>query len=119
MPQALTPSNSLEAADCTIGSGKLGCDFKNLTLSSKGGLVDKFYNPKDWKTGFGAHFIIGNSNLKDEYLHEIHHLWHSRSLNDVYLLNYALHGLDALLMRGEFLNDYNYYEELDFNDYWR
>lgn len=43
--------------------------------------------------------------------HELHHLWQSRSFNDVFLLNYSLQGFNAMLMGGSFVDKYNYYED--------
>lgn len=48
--------------------------------------------------------------------HELHHLWHSRALNDLFLANYGLQGLYALILKGNFIANKNYYE--DFVDYY-
>ena len=52
---------------------------------------------------------------------ELHHLWQSRSFNDSFLLNYGLQGINALLLRGNFVEKYNYYEDfidLPNNKWW-
>lgn len=60
---------------------------------------------------------MGNSYLYRAYGHELHHLWHSRAFNDLFLLNYGLQGLNSLLLKGNFIEDMNYYE--DFVNYYK
>jgi RHS repeat-associated protein len=101
--------------------GKVRFDWKNLSLNYVGGIIDKFYDPKYWYSGFGSHSVIGNSNLFTEptlYPHELHHLWQSRSMGDMFLLNYGLQGMEAMLMGGSFLKEYNYFEDQAYGSYW-
>jgi RHS repeat-associated protein len=110
----------------TAFGGKMNFDWKNLSLNYKGGLIDKMFPtttyqngiPYRQSSGFSPHVITGNSNLAGVYSHELHHLWQSRAFNDVYLLNYALQGINALLMGGKFVEDYNYYEDVAYGEYW-
>ena len=102
----------------TLLGGKISVDWKNLTLNFKGGLIDKFFDPSEYAyAGFGAHTVMGNSYLYRAYGHELHHLWHSRAFNDLFLLNYGLQGLNSLLLKGNFIEDMNYYE--DFVNYYK
>lgn len=94
-------------------------DWKNLSLNYKGGLIDKFFDPADnLASGFSLHVVTGNSNLSDVYMHELHHLWQSRAFNNLYLMNYGLQGINAILMGGNFLNKYNFYEDVAYGEYW-
>ena len=45
-----------------------------------------------------------------------HHLWQSRALNDLFLANDGIQGLNALLLKGNFVDERNYYE--DFVNYY-
>ena len=104
-----------------VSGGKLNFDWKNLSLNYTGGTIDKFYDPRYWYSGFGAHSVIGNSNLFADpilYPHELHHLWQSRAFGDVFLLNYGLQGISAMLMGGSFLKEYNYFEDQANGSYW-
>lgn len=73
----------------------------------------------EYYAGFSPHTVTGNSGLSVVLPHELHHLWQSRALNDLFLLNYGLQGLNALLLKGNFVDERNYYE--DFINYypWR
>jgi hypothetical protein len=102
----------------TALGGKMSFDWKNLSLNYRGGLIDKLYDPNVYDSGFSPHVVTGNSNLAGVYSHELHHLWQSRAFNDVYLLNYALQGINAMLMGGRFIEDYNYYEDVAYGEYW-
>ncbi len=110
----------------TVFGGKIDFDWKNLSLNYKGGLIDKMYPPtfyqggKEYRNdaGFSPYVVTGNSNLNKVYSHELHHLWQSRAFNNLYLLNYGLQGINALLMGGEFLSTYNFYEDLAYGRYW-
>ena len=52
-----------------------------------------------------------------DVIYHIHHLWQSRAFNDLFLLNYGLQGINALLLKGNFVKERNYYE--DFVDYYK
>ena len=45
-----------------------------------------------------------------------HHLWQSRALNDLFLANDGFQGMNALLLKGNFVDERNYYE--DFVNYY-
>ena len=48
-----------------------------------------------------------------------HHLGHSRALNDLFLANYGLQGLYALILKGNFVANKNYYEDfVDSYSWW-
>lgn len=48
-----------------------------------------------------------------------HHLWYSRALNDLFLANYGLQGLYALILKGNFIANKNYYEDfVDSYSWW-
>lgn len=101
--------------------GKVEFDWKNLSLNYTGGIIDKFYDPRYWYSGFGAHSVIGNSALFANptlYPHELHHLWQSRAFGDMFLLNYGLQGIGAMLMGGSFLKKYNYFEDQAYGSFW-
>ncbi len=66
--------------------------------------------------GFSPHIVTGNGNLDSVLKHDLYHLGHSRALNDLSLLNYGLQGLNALLLKGNFVDERNYYE--DFVNYY-
>lgn len=85
--------------------GKGSWDWSNLSWNFKGGLADKFYDPLSWNSGFGAHAVIGNSNLSEVYGHELTHLWQSRSMGDVFLVNYGLQGLMGALRGTGFMDE--------------
>ena len=75
-------------------------------------------NPYIYNIGFSPHTVTGNSNLYKLIDHELHHLWQSRALNDMFLLNYGLQGINALLLKGNFVKDRNYYEDFVNNYEW-
>jgi hypothetical protein len=50
--------------------------------------------------------------------HELHRLRQSRSMGDMFLLNYGLQGIGAMLMSGSFLKEYNYFEDQSYGRYW-
>ena len=89
-----------------------------MSLNYSGGGVDHFYSPKIWDTGFGAHAIIGNSNLNNLYSHELHHLWQSRSMGDAFLLNYFMHGLNSVVGHGTLIGIQNFFETQADTKYW-
>ena len=100
----------------TISGGKVRFNFNDLTFEYTGGLMDIFQPYPDYYAGFSPHTVIGNSGLSVVLPHELHHLWQSRALNDLFLLNYSLQGLNALLLKGNFVDERNYYE--DFVNYY-
>lgn len=40
-----------------------------------------------------------------------HHLWQSCALNDWFLANDGIQGMNALLLKGNFVDERNYYED--------
>ena len=73
--------------------------------------MDVFQPYPEYSAGFSPHTVTGNSGLSFVLPHELHHLWHSRTLNDLFLLNYGLQGMNALLLKGNFVDERNYYED--------
>lgn len=65
---------------------------------------------------FSPHIVTDNGNLDSVLKHDLHHLWHSRALNDLFLANDGIQGLNALLLKGNFVDERNYYE--DFVNYY-
>ena len=110
----------------TIAGGNTHFNVENLTFEYYGGLMDEFQNPISVHdgiiytndAGFSPHTVTGNSNLYKLIDHELHHLWQSRALNDMFLLNYGLQGINALLLKGNFVKDRNYYEDFVNNYEW-
>ena len=99
--------------------GKVKFNLNNLTPVYYGGLRDKWFGNK---TAFGLFSIFGSKdilNFDDEtFLHEAHHLWHSRAMGDFYWLNYGLQGISALIMGGSFIDLFNYYEQIAYSRKW-
>ena len=104
--------NSFGLANAALFGAKVSFDKNNLTLCYTGGMIDKLYPPSDFVSGFSPYTITGNSKLlkSNIYMHELHHLWHSRALSNKYLFNYALNGINSLLLNGAFVTERNYYE---------
>ena len=108
----------------TVAGGKVHFNTDNLTFEYTGGLMDTFQPTLSMhdgrlyevSAGFSPYTVTGNSNLGNVLKHELHHLWHSRALNDLFLANYGLQGLYALILKGNFVANKNYYE--DFVDYY-
>lgn len=99
--------------------GNIKYDWKNLSINYTGGLIDRMYNPNKWASGFSPHVVTGNSRLEELYRHELHHLWQSRAFNDLFLLNYGLQGINALLLKGNFVKERYYYEDyVDYYNWW-
>lgn len=89
----------------TVAGGKVHFNTDNLTFEYTGGLMDIFQPYPEYCAGFSPHTVTGNSGLSVVLPHELHHLWQSRALNDLFLLNYGLQGLNALLLKGNFVDD--------------
>lgn len=78
---------------------------------------------------WGPYAVFGYANdfIKDIslYTHELHHIWQSRAMGDVFLFNYALQGLYAGLLKkyyGSFLFNAiyksNYFETQGYDHHW-
>ena len=118
--------NGLGVGNLLFG-GHANFDWSNLSMQYSGGLVDTFFPPADGASGFGAYAIIGNSNLtktyptlgyRSIYEHELHHLWHSRSLGDKYIPDYLLHSLTAICLGGAPISVKNYFESIAYGYWW-
>jgi hypothetical protein len=114
-------TNGAGLANLAFG-GNISFDWKNLSLNYKGGLVDRYYNTNIGEYGaFGAHSVIGSSNLFTQsglYQHELHHLWQSRGFGDMFIFNYIGQGIGAMLMGGSPLGDYNFFEAQAYGGFW-
>lgn len=111
----------------TVAGGKVHFNTDNLTFEYTGGLMDNFQPTQSMhdsqlyevSAGFSPYTVTGNSNLGNVLKHELHHLWHSRALNDLFLANYGLQGLYALILKGNFVANKNYYEDfVDSYSWW-
>ena len=110
-------SNSLGLANTFFG-GKVYFDWENLTPVYYGGLRDIFF-PSG--TAIGTHAIIGDINIKDDletYTHELHHLWQSRAMINQFIPTYIFQGLNAIAMGGNFVDYFNYLEQLSYGHEW-
>lgn len=109
--------------------GKVSWDWKNLSANYSGGIADKLFPvgpDNNWAAGFSPFAVTGNSNLGVVYSHELHHLWQSRSMGDIFAPNYLLQGLLSFALNGSYDSDDkpsfvsplgNYYESIP--DYYR
>jgi len=111
-------TNTLGLGNLAFG-GKVSFDWKNLATIYTGGLME--YMGGAW----GPYSVMGpngpNNFTQNELSHEMHHIWQSRSLGDIFILNYGLQGIDAVL-RGksfsEFIFEMNYFETQAYGHYW-
>lgn len=101
----------------TAFGGDVSFDWKNLSLNYRGGAVDFFVGKNEY-SGYGAHAIIGNSNLDKVYSHELHHLWQSRSMGDAFLLNYLMQGVNSITSGGSLIGIQNFFETQAETKYW-
>ena len=71
-------------------------------------------------SAWGPYAVFGNM-AKNTIIHEFHHIWQSRAMGDMYLFNYALQGVNAIL-RGkrweDFIDYYNFFEAQAYDYYW-
>jgi len=87
-----------------------------LSWQPAGGIRDAFFG-KD--TAFGSYAIFGKSNINlEDYTHELHHLWQSRAMNNLYLPVYGGLGITAIISKGVFYNYNNFYEQIGYGHYW-
>lgn len=75
-------------------------DWNNLTPIYEGGLYAKMQDPKVYESGFSPFAVTGNQELKHILGHELHHVWQSRSLGDIFAPNYLMQGFLSLGMWG-------------------
>ena len=114
--------NSLGIANLAFG-GKAIFDTDNLTFVYKGGLRDKIFGKE---SAWGSFAVFGNNNLyppteskySDLYSHELHHLWQSRAMGEIFIPNYVAHGLTSLIGRGDFIEKMNFYEQIGYFHHW-
>ena len=95
--------------------GKARFDWENLAMIYQGGLKTDY-------SAWGPYAVFGNMNMaKNTIIHEFHHIWQSRAMGDMYLFNYALQGVNAIL-RGkrweDFIDYYNFFEAQAYDYYW-
>lgn len=116
--------NAFGLANLAFG-GKASFDWSNLTSVYKGGIIDKIYNPYEgWESGFSPYTITGNSNLNSLISHEMHHVWQSRSMGDMFMPNYILQGINSWLYGNGFVEAPNWYESIspsvnnEINNWW-
>ena len=50
--------------------------------------------------------------------YELHHIWQSRSLGDMFLLNYGLQGIQSLFQGDSFIGSTNYFESQAYGGIW-
>jgi hypothetical protein len=119
----------------TAFGGKVQWDRNHLTPIYKGGLIDKFADPGYMESGFSPYVVTGNSNVTGEiYPHELHHVWQSRAMGDMFAPNYVANGLYGMILnRFKYFAPYggmnypafisptrNYWETIpDFYPWWR
>ena len=100
----------------TIFGGRIGWDWDNLTLTSKGGLADFLFPPREYSSGFTLNAILGNGRVRELYAHELHHLWQERAMPKFfYYSNYIFNGLSSFIHKGDFFKRYNLYEDIPNN----
>jgi hypothetical protein len=119
----------------TAFGGKVQWDWNHLTPVYKGGLIDKFADPRSMESGFSPYVVTGNSNVTGEiYSHELHHVWQSRAMGDMFAPNYVANGFFGMILnRFRYFAPYggmnypafisptrNYWETVpDFYPWWR
>jgi hypothetical protein len=119
----------------TAFGGKVQWDRNHLTPIYKGGLIDKFADPRAMASGFSPYVVTGNSKVTGEiYPHELHHVWQSRAMGDMFAPNYVTNGLYGMILnRFRYFAPYegmnypafisptrNYWETIpDFYPWWR
>lgn len=101
--------------------GGVRWDWEHLTFNYWGADINEVYTraaPGTDATGPHSIFAIGEQELFDRYAHELNHLWLSRALNDAYLPNYFLHGLNTFLGGRALFGRANYFERLGYGNAW-
>jgi RHS repeat-associated protein len=90
--------NSFGLINSAFG-GKVQWDWNHLAPIYKGGLIDKFADPESMQSGFSPFVVTGNSNVTNQiYSHELHHLWQSRAMGDMFAPNYITNGFFGMLL---------------------
>lgn len=96
--------------------GTTSFSIGNNWASNKG---QYFTTKTDKDTGFGSYAIFGYEDMSNNtFTHEMHHLWQSRAMNNLFWPTYSALGLSAVLAGGHFINDFNYYEQIGWLHYW-
>jgi hypothetical protein len=105
--------NTIGLANLATG-GKMNFDWKNLTPVYSGGALDKIS-----QGAMGAYGIMGDQmSVRRFHSHELHHVWQSRSLGDMFLPLYAMQGLSAFIMGQSPIGKANYFETQAYGYYW-
>lgn len=100
----------------TMLGGKMRFDSENLSMVYTDGLRDKLFGKE---TAFGSYAVWGKNSINlEDYTHELHHLWQSRAMNNLYIPAYSGLGMTALIMKGCFYNEYNFFEQIGYGHYW-
>lgn len=108
-------SNSAGIINIALG-GKMQFDSENLSMVYSGGLRDKLFGKE---TAFGSYAVWGKNSINlEDYTHELHHLWQSRAMNNLYIPAYSGLGMTALIMKGCFYDEYNFFEQIGYGHYW-
>lgn len=83
----------------TAFGGKVQWDWSHLTPVYKGGIIDKMVDPTYSESGFSPYVVTGNSGVTNSiYKHELHHVWQSRSMGDMFMPNYLSQGVYGLIL---------------------
>jgi RHS repeat-associated protein len=105
--------NSIGMLNLATG-GNMSFDWNNLTPSYSGGVLDKVS-----QGAVGAHAILGDQNsVRSFHSHELHHVWQSRSLGDMFLPIYAGQSLFSIIMGQSPIGKTNYFETQAYGYYW-
>jgi len=109
--------NTIGLSNLAFGGGKMSFDWKHLTPSYYGGVMEKFS-----QGAMGAYVIMGSeSDVKLFHTHELHHIWQSRSLGDAFLPTYLMQGLSSYLIGTDFIDSVfegNYFETQAYGQFW-
>lgn len=110
-------SNSIGLANLAFG-GKMSFDWAHLTPSYSGGAIQKISGGG----AMGAHAIMGSQkDVKRWHSHELHHIWQSRALGDMFIPTYVMQGISAVLYGTDFIDavyDVNYFEAQAYGYHW-
>ncbi|MGI6310742.1 MAG: RHS repeat-associated core domain-containing protein [Bacteroidales bacterium] len=99
--------NTVGLANLAAG-GKMGFDWENLSPKYSGGFIDKALSSMGIEAT-GAHVVLSQNKLSRGQLltHELRHVWLSRSMGDMFILNYFTQGIFPMLMgRDQYYGNY-------------
>lgn len=86
----------------------MGFDWENLSPKYSGGFIDKALSSMGIEAT-GAHVVLSQNKLSRGQLltHELRHVWLSRSMGDMFILNYFTQGIFPMLMgRDQYYGNY-------------